>query len=371
MYFTSPIKKISLLSNEEFNSFVKKEIDFWIDLLSDLFRINNFSARSKELFDFLVEIKESFNKFPEEHGNNFHKLEFLYNEFNLILSSEFKKIFSVQYSENLAPSRGGVYFFIEALISKEVLSITDYNMLPYYNLAITIRNQVDELWVKEVDERTLDIRNENISHVHTLKNAYEKIKSDLNLIQSDLQDKKELIDKSSREILDKYKSDVEAIRFAFETEIKLRSAVRYWEQKKTQHLRNAENLVGMLYIAVPVAIIFSVTVLFMVFVFFDAIGNTKIDKNFKYVLSAFIITLVFWGTRLLVKMWLSNVHLANDADERVVLVKTYLALQKDNVMPHDEDKKVVINSIFRQATDGVVRDDGMPNPVIELLTKNK
>ncbi|MNU11825.1 hypothetical protein D3C72_2599840 [compost metagenome] len=52
-------------------------------------------------------------------------------------------------------------------------------------------------------------------------------------------------------------------------------------------------------------------------------------------------------------------------------MQTYLALQKDNAMPSDDDKRVVVNSLFRQASDGVVKDDGMPNPIVEFITRNR
>ena len=38
-------------------------------------------------------------------------------------------------------------------------------------------------------------------------------------------------------------------------------------------------------------------------------------------------------------------------------------------MPSDEDRKLVLAPLFRPATDGMVKDEGLPHPMLELFTR--
>ncbi|WP_298011594.1 DUF6161 domain-containing protein [uncultured Aquabacterium sp.] len=91
-------------------------------------------------------------------------------------------------------------------------------------------------------------------------------------------------------------------------------------------------------------------------------------------LGSFILlaTLAFWVLRLLVRIFLSNMHLENDAAERVTMVKTYLALISEGKLNGDsENLKAVLAALFRPTGDGIVKDEGIPPNVLELLTKLK
>lgn len=76
-----------------------------------------------------------------------------------------------------------------------------------------------------------------------------------------------------------------------------------------------------------------------------------------------------WAVRLLVRMYLSHHHLANDANERVVMVQTYLSLTEGDKLTSDEHRKLILQALFRPATDGIVKDEGIPASVFELLTR--
>lgn len=70
-------------------------------------------------------------------------------------------------------------------------------------------------------------------------------------------------------------------------------------------------------------------------------------------------TILFWGGRILTRIYLGNVHLTNDAAERAVLIETYLALNADGgISP--EERELMLRTVFRPSTDGVVRDDAAP-----------
>jgi hypothetical protein len=80
-------------------------------------------------------------------------------------------------------------------------------------------------------------------------------------------------------------------------------------------------------------------------------------------------TLCFWFIRLLVRIFLSNLHLENDAAERVTMAKTYLALIRNDDLPKGDNINTVLAALFRPTGDGIVRDDGIPPSTLEWFTK--
>ncbi|MGR2663112.1 hypothetical protein ACUXVY_16135 [Chromobacterium haemolyticum] len=82
-------------------------------------------------------------------------------------------------------------------------------------------------------------------------------------------------------------------------------------------------------------------------------------------------TLCFWLIRIGVRMLLSHIHLENDAAERVTMAQTYIALLRRGKLPEGDDLKTVLAALFRPSGDGIVKDEGIPPSMMDLLTKLK
>ena len=78
----------------------------------------------------------------------------------------------------------------------------------------------------------------------------------------------------------------------------------------------------------------------------------------------------FCRVSLIVRMFLSNLHLASDADERVVMVKTYLSLIEGDQLSSNEDRQLILKALFRPTTDGLVKDEGIPPSFLEFLSRS-
>lgn len=72
-------------------------------------------------------------------------------------------------------------------------------------------------------------------------------------------------------------------------------------------------------------------------------------------------TIFFWIARLLVRLWLSEVHLGIDANERVVMVDSYIALKSEGHV-EDSDRFIILAPLFRPTQDGIVKDDAAADP---------
>lgn len=80
-------------------------------------------------------------------------------------------------------------------------------------------------------------------------------------------------------------------------------------------------------------------------------------------------TLCFWVLRVMVRIFLSHVHLENDAAERVTMANTYLSLLRSGKMQDKDDLKTVLAALFRPTGDGIVKDEGMPLSITEIVTR--
>ena len=77
------------------------------------------------------------------------------------------------------------------------------------------------------------------------------------------------------------------------------------------------------------------------FVFFD-VPNTGV---------------ALWIGRILIKLFLSNLHLEIDALERVTMVETYLSLLQEKAGFSEGDKKLILAALFRPANTGLLKGD--------------
>jgi len=153
---------------------------------------------------------------------------------------------------------------------------------------------------------------------------------------------------------------------AFREEMALRAPVAYWEGRKDHHEGRAviagwwafssmAGLAGILGLAAYWVL--------------GTLGSDGKPETWRVAVLALVGALGVWAVRLIVRMFLSHSHLGTDAAERVTMVKTYLALLESEKLPSDDDRKLILQSLFRPAADGIVKDEGLPNPLLEALTR--
>jgi hypothetical protein len=152
----------------------------------------------------------------------------------------------------------------------------------------------------------------------------------------------------------------------FRENMTLRAPVEYWEQRVTHHKERA-NILG--WWSFGSMGLLAASALLVAFWVLSDIPPGGTPQTWKVVVLALVGTLGIWAVRLIVRIFLSHTHLATDASERVVMVKTYLALLEGDKLPSDDDRKLILQTLFRSASDGIVKDEGLPHPGLELLTK--
>lgn len=162
--------------------------------------------------------------------------------------------------------------------------------------------------------------------------------------------------------MDVTKESLKSLEETYNKKLALDSAVQYFQKKARNHMV----LSWMFGIAAAV-----VGVLFVFFAnefagAFLAGVNTQsegvpVAPAWEIVaVAGLAATLVFWGLRILVRLLLSHLHLHTDMKSRATLMQTYLSLIREGSGLKDDDRKLIIQMLFRPITDGLVRDDAAP-----------
>ena len=141
---------------------------------------------------------------------------------------------------------------------------------------------------------------------------------------------------------------MEGIRRAFREELSLRAPAAYWTSKRTAHRWIAGVTGALSFAAKP--------------------GQTP--DHWRIVVLALVAVFAVWAVRLVVRIFLSHVHLAGDASERVVMLHTYLTLIEGGQLTEDGERQLILNALFRPGSDGMVKDEGLPPSWMEFFTRN-
>lgn len=159
---------------------------------------------------------------------------------------------------------------------------------------------------------------------------------------------------------------MEALRKTFREELALRAPAQYWVEKRKGH-RLWAGVTGFLsFLGIGSAAVG------LGWQIHDLLQNTPANtqpETWRLAVLALIGVFSVWALRLLVRMFLSHLHLLTDAGERVVMVQTYLSLLEGDHLTSKEDRQLILHALFRPASDGIVKDEGVPFSLAEMLTR--
>lgn len=160
---------------------------------------------------------------------------------------------------------------------------------------------------------------------------------------------------------------------AYREQMGLKAPVEYWQTKARTH-RTSEKwarawvLLFFPFALIGMAIAFNNTAVSLI----NAAQAAQAPGAAPFPTAVFIVAsaglascagLVFWVGRLLTKLYLSQHHLRQDAEERATMTQTYLALIENDAASTD-DRQVILNALFRNTPDGIVKEDGGLDPSI-------
>jgi hypothetical protein len=152
--------------------------------------------------------------------------------------------------------------------------------------------------------------------------------------------------------------------------LQLSKPARYWQQKSTKYYIDANKMKSIL---IWVVLLSSIFLALILIISPKWIFETVFSENRSAIIRwslVFItlLSLIAFTVRAITKMMFSSFHLARDAEERHTLTFFYLSLltEKDSTI-NDEDRKLILQSLFSRAETGLLKDDSgptMPNDFI-------
>jgi Family of unknown function (DUF6161) len=165
---------------------------------------------------------------------------------------------------------------------------------------------------------------------------------------------------------------IEGTEAAYKEQMNLQASVEYWGDKATRHRKAiaVSRLILLLFTVVGTAALLAAFLWITttaVEVADKAKGDTAVYLKFAAI-GAIVTTIIFWVGRVLLRIYLSDRHLLTDAEERVAMVKTYLALTNEGKL-EPADRTLVLAPLFRSAADGIVKDDGPDASLAGIIAK--
>jgi hypothetical protein len=168
------------------------------------------------------------------------------------------------------------------------------------------------------------------------------------------------------QLTEEHKQALEALRKTFREELALRAPAEYWDKKRKGHRLWASVTGGLSFLGIGGAAVG------LGWQIHDLLQNTPLGstpETWRLAVLALIGVFSVWALRLVVRMFLSHLHLLTDAGERVVMVQTYLSLLEGDRLSSKEDRQLILQALFRPASDGIVKDEGVPFSLVEMLTR--
>ena len=151
--------------------------------------------------------------------------------------------------------------------------------------------------------------------------------------------------------------DIAVFREAVEKQTSLQAPVKYWQYKRANHCA-ATYIVGTIFLLYSALLFNAVHVVFAQLDYsLEQYMTLPSDLGFEGIaVIVVIIAIALIFSRILYRLFASQLHLWNDASERVTMIQTYLAL---SVKGHAKEQhmEALIGRLFRPASDGVVKDD--------------
>jgi hypothetical protein len=210
-------------------------------------------------------------------------------------------------------------------------------------------------------DRSHEALSEQLGHAAELN---EKLRDSVERGRDDYTNISEKLRVAIEERIMNAQTEIFAFKSSYQAEIALKEPVTFWQEKRKSHASASETygraalILGAM--AAAAAVFFLPRLLKV-----EAGGPAP---YYGIAVAVAVSTLILWLLRVLVRNYIAQRHLMSDADERVAMVKTYLALMESNKAP-SETLGPVLAALFRPASDGLVKDDSMPMSVAELLTK--
>ncbi|MGY3872586.1 DUF6161 domain-containing protein [Aeromonas dhakensis] len=272
-----------------------------------------------------------------------------------------------------------------------------YQTMPTYENSIKDMHQQFTLTLSSAEERVVKSINAFNDKFDTIivqhENLYQGTKRRYKRFASRLLRTMRSFGRLTKDVLDKSNVDIEQARSAYHEQVDLEASVNYWMAKKTRNNRNA-------FIWFIFGIGGSVGATFYLLAkYYSKGGIIGISANladtggsgaeaanqlqsvaatatsgmehlvFNTTGAALVVTLMAVIIRVALRQFNTYSHLSLEAEERVTMVKTYLALLNEGKLKSDQDRHLALEALFRTSQTGMIAETSFNSPV-DIIVKS-
>ncbi len=160
------------------------------------------------------------------------------------------------------------------------------------------------------------------------------------------------------------RQDLENLKKTYDEDLALRASVRYWGLQQKDH--RAKSIGFGVALALVTLLVMSLIIGFSSFYLDSSIQDIHVSK---LITATVLTTFGIWFVRVLANLFMSHMHLATDAQERRTMIHTYLALLRKGHGPKDDERQLILQTLFRPSSTDMVKNDHGPAQIVDLLNR--
>lgn len=249
------------------------------------------------------------------------------------------------------------------------------NATQYINESKKLKKLIDQ-WSSDYEELTLSIRETKKFHEDISEKLTQSQNANierLELLKKGFNDSISGLKGNFDEFLRNANDSLNSVRETYEKHMSLRASVDYWSNQATDHRTKGKQ-------AFTCLIAFTIfTVLFFLISGIYLLNSATPDElkisafslsyghAIKAIIFALTLSFLVWTIKLSNKTWHIHKHLEHDANERVTMMKTYLALASEEKNLKENDVELILSSLFRPAYDGIIKDETAPRSLADVF----
>ena len=164
--------------------------------------------------------------------------------------------------------------------------------------------------------------------------------------------------------IEKARQELEALTQTYDEKLALQAPVRYWGLQEKYHRGKVILFAIATAIAAGAAIVGLVT--FAWYVLDQKVSELIVGR---LITMAVLTTFAIWAVRLCANLFMSHNHLHTDAQERRTMIHTYLALLRKKSALREEERQLILQTLFRPNTTGMIKEDSGPANLVDLMNR--
>lgn len=164
---------------------------------------------------------------------------------------------------------------------------------------------------------------------------------------------------------------IKALEDTYENKLSLEAPEKLWRERSEEHQKLADKWTDYLIYTVIALIISLVVLVVIIHYYLNTIQNELPFISKSFILIS-IISFFIYIIRILIKIVMSNHHLATEYKQKAALTRFYQALTKAGTNIDKEERLIIINSLFSKVETGLVKTDSSndSDTILAILSKN-